>query len=243
MAPRDLLTLVARRWYVTAAGVLMTAGVVLTQQHQPPTYWGRVTVVVLPPTAVSPNVLTQQGPVAVAALAVMDVTGKPLDLRASSSDATLYGLGVTSGTWIRLRNTGSQWRPSASNPYVDVDAVARTPAEVDTRISAAVDALRRAVETRQEDLRTAPRYRATTDEVPGAPVVQQIPPSTTRALGTTVLSGAGWTAAALILAESMARSRRRRTGGRERVLRRGDATASEHLGVQHRSDLASGGTA
>lgn len=204
------MPVVVRRWYVVAIGLAFTAGAVVVEQHQPPIYWSRVTVVVLQPSGYSPNVLTTQGPIAVAGVAVMDVTGRPLDLRASSSDATLYGLGVTSGTWIRLRNEGGQWAPSANSPYIDIDAVDSTPAEVTARIDTAVAQVRRAIEARERALRLSPRNWSGVQETPGAALVQPVPDSRARALLTTLVAGAGWTAAAVGAIEAAGRRRRRR---------------------------------
>lgn len=212
-----LANVILRRWYVVVFGMVLTLLTLVQIHNDQGVYWARVRCVVLVPHSnPNPNPLTERSPTAIAALAVMDVNHAPLELRASSPDVQLYGLGVDSGTWVMLENSGNQWAPSAANPYIAVQATGATSEEVVGRIQTAVRSLREALARRQTDANASSAEHATLDVTPGIPSVVQVMPSSTRALGATALSGAALTLAAVLVVD---RAQGRRAPGRRRQRR------------------------
>lgn len=220
MTPGLLVQVLLRRFYVTLAGVLVTLATVHALNNTDPTFWGRITVVVLTPPNAGQNILTEHSPVAIASLAVMDVTHHAPALRAGSADVTLYGLGERRATWIRLRNTGNQWVPSAGLPYIDVDAVDTTADAVSRRLTAAVSDLRAAMVRRQDEMGVQLTSRTGLELLPAYPVVTLIPPSRMRAEVATGVVGFTLTVLAALGADKALSSRRRK-----RAVRAGPRTS------------------
>jgi hypothetical protein len=179
-------------------------------------YFSRVTFIVLsPPSASGPNTLSQDSPVAIASLLVMDVTKKPLALRSSTSDADILGLGERSATLIQVQNSGTQWSPLARRPYIDVEAIDETPAAVEDRVRVAGRELRAALAKRQAKMSVRPADRTWLEMSPALEVVLASGPNRPRALASTTLLGLLLTGAVVRLIDRdvgprLASSRRRR---------------------------------
>ncbi|WP_141014142.1 hypothetical protein [Nocardioides sambongensis] len=204
MTVADFLSALGRRWYVGLVVVLMLglAGPVLLKPAD--TYWGRLTLVVLPPkvTTGTWNVLLDRAPVAVASLSVMEVNQSPLAVHAASSDATLVGLGVTDGVLVQVRATGGQWTPAAGNAYIDVEAAGPSVEIVEARLERAVADVRSAVAEREVQFEVAPRNRTLIEESSGDDTsVVLVPVSRSRALGGIVLLGGLILVGAVLLAD------------------------------------------
>jgi hypothetical protein len=208
MTAREFLVVARQRWYVVVLGLLATVMSLSAVQHAAPVYWSRASLLVLAPAKMSDgNVLQDNAPVAVAGLAVMDVTGRPLVLRAARADATLYGLGEYSGVLIQVRNSGGQWTPSASSPYIDIEATDSDPITAERQVRQGLQRIRAAVERRQEEMQVSPAYRASLEQTPPMVSVAMISPDRRRALGATLLTGVALTAMAVAVVERLLRRR------------------------------------
>ncbi len=204
MSPRAFVVSARRRWYVVGVGAVLTLTALVLAHGTPGVYWSRMTLAILAPASVerSHNALASPNPVSMAALVVMDVNRAPLTLRAGSSDARLYGLGVREGTWVRLRSTGTQWVQTANQPFVDIEAVGPTPEAVQRRLDTAARAVRRSAVVVEDDLRVRPANRAILLQSPRlAPAVTWVPPSRSRALLGIVALGLALTGAAVHLVD------------------------------------------
>lgn len=220
MSTREFLAVAARRWYVVAVGLLLTLGVLVAVAQAAGVYWAKTTLVVLTPVTLGegPNVLTDQSPVSIAALVVMDVNKQPLTVNAGTAEATLYGLGGRRETSVHLRRSGSQWKPSADQPYIDIEAVDDSPEAVRRRLDAAVRDVRATSDRLQSSLGVQPRFRTFLQGSPLKPVVAWVPPSRPRALAGTLLGGLALTGIAVVLTDRVLPStpKRRHDGKSEK---------------------------
>lgn len=205
MTAWTLAGLLIRRWYVTLALGAVTLAFTMWPALQPPVYWGKVTVVVLLPAAAGNNSLTEFSPVAVAALAVMDVTKEPPRVLSSRADSTLLGLGEGRATLIQLRNAGGQWAPSASESYIDVEATDDSIEGVQKRIDLAVADIRAALRERQVSLNVPRSDQVQVEQSPPQPLVSLVSPSRSRALAASVLTSVVITAAGVVWIDRLLR--------------------------------------
>ncbi|MFT4287060.1 hypothetical protein [Nocardioides sp.] len=205
MTLAQLLRAALRRWYVVLVGVALTAAVALPLHRTAVTYWGEATLVVLLPKGESTaaNSLLSRSPIAIASLAVQQVNQRPNMLRSASSGATLVGIGERSGTLVQLRNTGVQWLPAAALPYIDIEAVGVSEAEVEQRITTALEQVRVAVADLQQRIGVPSAMQVFTEQRSPQLSVEHALSNPKRALAGTLLAGAALTAAAVVLVDRM----------------------------------------
>lgn len=143
MTLSDLLDVIRRRWYVLAAALLCTVVVALGLARTDGVYSVRVTLVFLPPavTSSSDNTLSSSSETLVhfAGVVEREYNGNDADSSFVSSEATLAGSGVRSGTRVFLPNAGGQWTYSFPHPVLVVESV-------NPQRDGAVEALERAVD-------------------------------------------------------------------------------------------------
>ncbi len=224
MTTLEFLRTAVRLWYVVLIGAIATAGLVATASYGPDVHTARVTLVVLMPGAAdSQNVLQQSSPAAIASIAVMEVNGAPNRVTSSKAEATLVGRGVTRGESISLRHQGSQWAPSASEPYIDIEAADHTAAGVQQRIDDAVLRVRAAIRHQEDQLDVAPGQRVQLTQTPPSAVITTVPRSPTRAMAVGLLIGLGVTSFAVVRIDRLLRRRRRPDELRRRAERHEDA--------------------
>ncbi|GAB2596883.1 hypothetical protein [Microlunatus antarcticus] len=187
-----LLRVCVRRWYVVLLGLALTLGGTYVAYDQPGVYYSEVQLVLVAPTVTYyPNTIASQ-PFTLAPMAsllVSDWNGTHKPLLTSSSDTTLYGEGVRSGTQVRLPNQGSQFRPLFTAPYVDIQVVGASQDEVTAEATRVVDELRRMLQRRQDFAGVAPGLRITTLLSPADVSASHVTGSSSRAAGVTFLLG------------------------------------------------------
>jgi hypothetical protein len=166
----------ARRWHMprwgalTLVALVMAAavGVLAEEVRKPGVYWSDVRVrFVAPTTLTKQNSLqvTEQSLIMMAGAVgqMVDDTNGP---RPASPDATLVGLGVRSGWWVVLPNTGGQYQNSYSDPYLDVQVVAPTAAQVAQTLQRLVQRIHDGLATLQNDAHVAPQDRISSRVLP-----------------------------------------------------------------------------
>ena len=220
MTAGEFILILVRRWYVVLLGIALTGVCGYAAVGREPMYYTRIEVVVLPP-AERPdvNVLTR-GPYSlteIASLLVAEYNGKDRPLPMNSSDATLYGQGVRSGTQVRLHNSGSQWVSIFDKPVIEVEVVDPDPERVRTEVAGAVAGIRGILDHQQQEaFGIKMSSQVTLRESPDAPVISVVRGNRPRTAAATLLLGAWATMVAAYLVDRvLTRRRRGRQVGRE----------------------------
>lgn len=213
MTSRELLRVLARRWYVIVVGAVLTVAALVVVVQRPGVYWTQMELVLVAPAEpYYPNTVAD-APHSLAPLAgllVSDWNGPRPPLLTSSSTTSLFGLGTRDGVQVRLPNQGSQFQPLFTAPSVDVQVVGRSAEEVTARAEEARTRVEALLDRRQALAGVAERNRVRALSSPAALDVQHITGSRTRALAATGLAGAAGTALVAYGWDRVASSRRRR---------------------------------
>jgi hypothetical protein len=216
----ELVRTLLRRWYLTAAGALLTCAVLWVAVQQAPVYFSQVDVVLVPPAEARLTNTLRDGPYLLAPLAGLVVAdlneGADVPVTATA-DTTLYGEGVEEGDRVRLRNRGTQWRPVYDTGVIDVQVVGADPDGVRQRVLDLVAGLDDVLVARQVDAAVPPDLRVTLESSPSAPVVQQVGPSRSRAAGSIAALGAVLTFLAVVALDRIVARRTRTSRAGERV--------------------------
>ncbi len=201
MTTAELVRTLLRRWYVTAAGAVLSFAVLWVAIQQAPVYFSQVDVVLVPPAEARLTNTLRDGPYLLAPLAGLVVAdlneGADVPVTATP-DTTLYGEGVDEGDRVRLRNRGTQWRPVYDTGVIDVQVVGADLEGVRQRVLDLVAGLDDALVARQVDAAVPPELRVTLESSPSAPVIQQVGPSRSRAVGSIAVLGAVLTFIAVV---------------------------------------------
>src|SRR5262249_37670069 len=121
-----------------ALGALISFAAAAYVADRPGVYWSRVQVrFVAPASAVNPNGL-QVSPSSLVKAAgvvakIVDPTGG--QNRVTSPDVTLASEGLRHAWSVTQPNTGGQWANNFTDPWLNVEAVGTTPAEVGTTMN------------------------------------------------------------------------------------------------------------
>ncbi|GAA3579223.1 hypothetical protein GCM10022197_40890 [Microlunatus spumicola] len=203
-----------RRWYVVLVGLALTLATTYAVLEREGVYYSEVQVVLVGPPQISyPNTVAVQpfSLAPMASLLVSDWNGTRRPLLTSASDTTLYGEGVRDGTQVRLPNQGSQFKPSFDAPYVDVQVVGPSEAEVTAEAKRVVDQLRFMLQRRQEFAGVPTSSQITTLLAPEDVSATHVAARSTRAGAVTFALGLVGTALLAAGAERLlSRSRERR---------------------------------
>jgi hypothetical protein len=131
----NVLRTLRTRWYVAAAGTLVTLVGVLVLSGRTGVYTTTADVQLIPPERMtgtgSPSPVV--GLVALAGMVQREVGDDVHRTEPVSPDAPLAGLGVKSGTLITLPDSGGQWNHFFEVPALRVQTVAATAEEATRR--------------------------------------------------------------------------------------------------------------
>lgn len=220
MITRALLTALARRWYVVAAALVLTAAVAHHLGPARQVFWIRADVVFLPPdrTDGTGNALEgeDQSLVYFAAAVEREVNRGAEPLRLASTDATIYGAGTYRGQTVILPNAGSQWQASYNRPVLGIQVVDATAAASQARFERVLDRILAVVRDRQAEAGVGATELIRTRLAPDAPTPVLVTGSTRRAEAGVLLLGSGLAVALGLGADRLAATvRRRRTRSTE----------------------------
>ncbi|TFB89348.1 hypothetical protein [Cryobacterium luteum] len=150
MTTRNLLQILARRWYVVIV-VLIATGLLYATLARPGSYYSEVQLVFVAPgdVALAPfNDQRRETLVAFAAAIASEMhNGRPTDRLAER--APLFGAGVDQGYQVLLPNRGGQWQYSFPDPVLMIRAVGPTPQWVTTTVDGLVTRITALVADRQ----------------------------------------------------------------------------------------------
>lgn len=207
----EFIRLLCRRWPVVVAGAVLTVlgGYLLV--HRAPLYYCHTQVMVLPPVEQhTVNVLTRgsYSLTELASVLVTDYNHGKRPLQMNSSEATLYGEEVRSGTVVRLHDSGGQWVSIFDQPVIDVEVVDPDPNKVATETAAVTARLSQLLNYRQQSLGIAQTSQSSLRESPAVPVIAEVSGARSRTAAGALLIGFWMTLVASYLADR-AISRRR----------------------------------
>jgi hypothetical protein len=159
------------RWAaLTLIGVIVVgaAGVLAKEVHKPGVYWSDVHVRFVAPTS-----LTRENGLQVAGQSLIMTAGAVGQMvddtngpRPASPDATLAGLGIRSGWSVTLPNSGGQYQNYFADPYLDVQVVAPTAAQVTETVQRLVQQIQDGLTKLQKDAHVAPADRISSSVLP-----------------------------------------------------------------------------
>ena len=204
----------ARSWWAAvAAGLVFSALLAWHVMAVPPVYSAQVNALLLLPTSsVVPNTLATSSESVVDTAGVLQrmVGGQGSGAKPVSDSVTLSAQGIRHGFSVRLPNSGGQWADLYSDPFLDVQAVGSSEAEVQGEMQRVLVALEQGLRRMQDDEAVAPENRIVMQLNPGQPVIRAASGSRIRALGSAgVLGLAAAAGLALLIGQPRARSRER----------------------------------
>lgn len=188
----EFIRLLCRRWPVVTLGAVLTVLGGYLLAHRGPLYYCHTQVMVLPPVEQhTVNVLTRgsYSLTELAAVLVTDYNHGKRPLQMNSSDATLYGEEVRSGTVVHLHNSGGQWVSIYDQPVIEVEVVDPDPMNVRTETAAVNTTLARILDRRQQALGIEQTSQVSLRESPSVPVVAKVRGARSRTLGAALLVG------------------------------------------------------
>lgn len=205
------LSILGRRWYIVAIGLLLAAAAFAGMQRGGGAYAAETTVVfVAPGDQGIGDVNDGIVPSLVGFAAVIE--RKMHDGRESDrlgENASLYGAGVDRGTQVLLVNSGSQWSTSFAKPVLSIKVVGPSGQWVRSHLEGTINRIRTLAAREQGTAGVAPAAEISTERVPDVAEVHYI--GTTRgtqlrALAALLLVGFGLSGAvAVVLDRALAR--------------------------------------
>jgi hypothetical protein len=194
MTTRDLLQIIARRWYVVVVVLTLTGLMYVTLARAESAYSSEVQVVFVAPgdIAFAPfNDRRRETLVSFTAAIESELNnGYPTDRLAER--APLFGAGVDQGYQVFLPNRGGQWEYSFPDPQLTVRAVGPNPQWVTATVDGLVTRINTLVTERQRGSGVAVVDTILIERVPDETVVHYVGSSIgarTRALVALLLVG------------------------------------------------------
>ena len=185
--PVSGLRRLARSWWAAvAAGLVFSALLAWHVMAVPPVYSAQVNALLLLPTSsVVPNTLATSSESVVDTAGVLQrmVGGQGSGAKPVSDSVTLSAQGIRHGFSVRLPNSGGQWADLYSDPFLDVQAVGSSEAEVQGEMQRVLVALEQGLRRMQDEEGVAPENRIGMQLNPGQPVIRAASGSRIRALG------------------------------------------------------------
>jgi hypothetical protein len=183
------------RGWARALAVLVLVGTLAVAWHiyrLPGSYSSEVKVVFLAPkSTVNPNALAiSSDSIVTTAGAVARIVDPDVEPAVSES-VTLAGEGIRHGYSVRLPNSGGQWATNFDKPQLDVQAVGSSAAEVNATMARVLDRIRRTLDRLQTEQHVAQHNMITLSQSPPTVPMYYDHGSRLRAVGATMLLGAG----------------------------------------------------
>lgn len=182
MTGLQLLRTLGHRWYIVAAGLILSVvAVMLLARATGPVYSAQTDVVFSAPgrgglTASADGVM--DGLVGLASAVQRDVGGRIPPPTLTTDNATLFGSGVSKGYTITLPNIGGQWQISYNDPKLTVSVVGPDPGWVRVTSDRLVAEIQHNALKRQIDAGVPDYSRIVTGRVPKQTSVSSVSSST-----------------------------------------------------------------
>ncbi len=219
MTIREVISAMARRWYVVV-GVFAVAGSVLYLfAGAGGTYSTRTVISFTWPDLtllMAENGNTDAGVIAFAGAVATEVNNGRAPQTYNEVDAPYFGAGIREGYVVALRDNGNQWYNDFSRAQIDIQIVGRTydwVADTQDRLVAAVFA---AAEARQSSVSVPEAERVTMSVIPLTQAIGYVSPGRTSLI---IGVGAMMLAAAIVSAWAAVAVDRRRSGQTRGALR------------------------
>jgi hypothetical protein len=133
----SLAAIVFRRWYVFAAGLMVTASVFMVCRQPQPVYWTQAEMVFVDPGNAGIKGLNAGWSSTLIDFA--GIVGQKVDegqdsIELTSPEATLYGAGIRQGHSVRLFENGGQWARAFNRPVLAIQIVDSSEERVRTEL-------------------------------------------------------------------------------------------------------------
>ena len=163
MGRNQFLRILARRWYILVVALLCSIAAISSTASARGVYDARLALVFLPPTSatIDNNTLgsnsTAESLVEFAGIVEREYHGNAPRTRFSSTDATLYGAGIRSGTQVFQPNSGGQWTKNFNEATLIVESVESTRAGAVATVNKVIAEIQSIAARRQADAGVAPQ--------------------------------------------------------------------------------------
>lgn len=213
----QFLQMLLRRWHIVVGGAVLTLAFAARMLVAHPVYWTKAEVLFVEPGISSEEAYlrwTDETLVPFAASVERAVNAGQRNVRLSSREATLFGIGVRDGYRLELPNAGSQWAPSFPRAVLTIEAVGESPQEVQATYSGVLQRVREEALTLQEAQGVPPDAMVKVvpqSEEPTVGFVGATRRARARSLAATVIVGFAVTIAVAAMWDRWAQRRKMRT--------------------------------
>lgn len=215
----EIVRMLRRRWLVVLVGVAVTAALARGPLRSDSVVYSRTELVFLAPSSsINPNAIRTRSSSVIMAAGVVArrVNGPAPPPKLASPDATLVGLGTRDGWWLRLPDTGGQWRPNFTSQLLILEVVAPTSHAVKLRQEALVTRIRTELTSLEDSFGVAGVNRISVIEAPDDAVTYPVTGDRHRTLAVLALLGGSATLCAVVVTENVVI----RTTSKRRAVRR-----------------------
>lgn len=183
-----------RRWYIAPLVLVVLTPLLLGAFQAKGIYYAKVDVLFLPPpNTVGGNSLRADpgGTVYYAAYIERIFEGGEATKSVQSTNAPLYGTGMSQGHAVYVPNGGGQWQASFNTPVIRVEVVDSSPAAVIGEVNRIVSRIEAISAVPQKRLGIEPGSFITTELSPSKPAIQFVAARRSAAVGSVALLMAG----------------------------------------------------
>lgn len=180
MTIRDILGVIASRWYTSLIAMLLAAGLTYLMLHDGGIYSTRTIVEFRWPGSarIAPvNGFVDDSMIAFAGAVAQRVNEGHTPDRYGTDEAPLYGAGRRESEFVDAAFVGSQFASAYPNAAVEVQVIGRTEADVKRRQHALVDEVLRAAVDLQDEAGATSTHRVTQEVRPLSWQIDYIAPS------------------------------------------------------------------
>ncbi|HYI34256.1 MAG TPA: hypothetical protein VEX88_12415 [Glaciibacter sp.] len=208
MTTLQLMRMLARRWYVVVAIVLLAGAGYVSLSRESTVYTAQTDIVFIASGTDPVGGFDEQyrdSLVHFAAAIEREYHAGRTPIRLAA-DAPLFGAGVERGEQVLLPNTGSQWLVSFDSPRLSVDVVGPDPQWVRARLTRVLERIETLARQRQEQSGVAEAFFIRTERAPQESVVKYVGSSrsaSARALLSLLAVSIGLAAAATVAVDRL----------------------------------------
>ena len=164
---REILAVLARRWYVTLLALSLAGWAWSAWAADGGSYSTSTVVLFTLPARASllpESGLDDSNVIAFAGVVAQEINGGRPAPHYASHDAPLYGVGVRNGVLVGLPDSGTQWTSSYSQAEIEIQIVARSREEVRSKQLVLIDQVLQITHDQQQS--SSPGQRITASVMP-----------------------------------------------------------------------------